>query len=152
MKPCKQKQQINALQGKIFGIGSGFHETRTMKHSRGTTGSRAHPGLLIIQVGLGSGAQGRWAELGGGDRGSDSAVRSFSVQLRETETVFTAFPDGRLRRRPGRWDKCGWSAKSRRPEAFFSQWQNTKHRYCLCCINIELQIFFFCLFVFSLRQ
>lgn len=38
---------------KIFGIGSGFHETWTMKHSRGTTGSRAHPGLLIIQVGVG---------------------------------------------------------------------------------------------------
>lgn len=48
MKPCKQKQQIMHCREKIFGIGSGFHETWTMKHSRGTTGSRKHPGLLII--------------------------------------------------------------------------------------------------------
>lgn len=72
MKPCKQKQQINALQGKLFGIGSGFHETWTMKHSRGTTGFRAHPGLLIIQVG--------WVGRGWSDSGSDSAVHSFPVQ------------------------------------------------------------------------
>lgn len=63
---------------KIFGIGSGFHETWTMKHSRGTTGSRAHPGLLIIQVGVGGAGEVGVGGGGGGYTGSDSAVRSFS--------------------------------------------------------------------------
>lgn len=65
---------------KIFGIGSGFHETWTMKHSRGTTGSRAHPGLLIIQVGVGGAGEVGVGGGGGAILGVTRLCAAFPVQ------------------------------------------------------------------------
>lgn len=42
---------ITLLSGYVAAVGSSFHETQTMKHSRGTTGSRLNPKLLIVEVG-----------------------------------------------------------------------------------------------------
>lgn len=89
MKPCKQKQQIMHCRGNLWNlqrggregtgraipelwlwaaIGSGFHDTRTMKHSRGTTGSRRPPWVAHC---FGRGRSGRlvsyiywWTQVG----------------------------------------------------------------------------------------
>lgn len=55
---------------------------------------------------LGRGRRSGWASY----IGTDSAVCSFPVQHSEIDTVLTRPPGVRPRRRPGRWDKCDWSA------------------------------------------
>lgn len=73
MKPRKRKQQKNALWwgGGLFGIGSGFHEIGTTKHSRGTRAPVTFLDDLLPRV---EGRSLRWISY----TGTDSAVCNFS--------------------------------------------------------------------------
>lgn len=78
-----------------------------MKHSRGTTGSRNNPGLLIISEGAGVVSKLYLLEDAGWvagvpSFGAYSGVCSFPVQHSETERVLTPPPGVRLRHRLGR--------------------------------------------------
>lgn len=54
--PKKEKKTRSQFQNSEVAIGgSSFHETHTMMHSRGQTGSVQIPRLLIVEVGLGAG-------------------------------------------------------------------------------------------------
>ncbi len=107
--PKKQSQFQNS---KLAIGGSNFHETHTMTHSRGQTGSVQIPRLLIVEVGLGAG----WGvDLRlAGDQVSPLTehTRGFVLFSREGQKPELIPHRGELQtRRLDRLDRCDWSVR-----------------------------------------
>lgn len=102
MKPCKQKQQIMHCRENLWNrqwVSWHSDDEAQQRYNRLQKQS-------WIAYYLGRGRRSGWASY----IGTDSAVCSFPVQHSEIDTVLTRPPGVRPRRRPGRWDKCDWSA------------------------------------------
>lgn len=99
---------------RTLAVGSGFRDTRTMKHSGGTMRSRNNPGLLYRQLRGRSRGFVKLYLLE--DAGYVAGVPSFetdsggcSIPVQHSETCLTPPPGGRPRHPLDRLGKCDWS-------------------------------------------
>lgn len=107
---------ITLLSGYVAAVGSSFHETQTMKHSRGTSSSRHNPKLLIVELGQ------EWRvvfflylledvcwETSRCPQVQDRFKALCSFPVKHSLPVFTLPPCARRKRQRDRLDKCDWS-------------------------------------------
>lgn len=113
MKKNQKIKKWSQFQNSEVAIGgSSFHETHTMTHSRGQTGSLQIPRLLIVEVGLGAG----WGvDLRlAGDQVSPLTEHTQGFVLLSSEGQKPELIPHRgepQTRRLDRLDRCDWSAK-----------------------------------------